>query len=215
MNKFYDENNRYEIGLDEAGRGPIFGRVYAAAVILPKNDSFRHDMMKDSKKFNSFKKLKEVSDYIKQHAIDYSISYEESEVIDNINILNATMNCMHSCIRKIKTQPNLLLVDGNYFKSYCVYSDQNGLTSIPHVCISSGDNQYTSIAAASILAKVERDTYIDKLCEKYTCLSEYYGLNKNKGYGTKKHMNGIEKYGITQLHRKSFKPCKNKCVIEI
>lgn len=215
MNKFYNQNNTYEIGLDEAGRGPLFGRVYAAAVILPQDDSFRHDMMKDSKKFTSFKKIKEVAEYIKQHAVAYAVSYEESEVIDNINILNATMQCMHSCIRKIEIQPNILLVDGNYFKNYWTYSDENGITSVPHICIKSGDNQYTSIAAASILAKVERDIYINGLCQKYSCLREYYGLDKNKGYGTKQHMNGIEKYGITSLHRKSFRPCKNKDILEL
>lgn len=213
MKKAYNTANTYEMGLDEAGRGPLFGRVYAAAVILPQNESFRHDMMKDSKKFSSSKKLKETAEYIKQNAIAYAVSYEESDVIDHMNILNATIKCMHSCIRKIKTQPDLLLVDGNHFKSYCIYSNEYGIISIPHVCIKSGDNQYTSIAAASILAKVERDAYIDELCNTYSLLSEYYGLDKNKGYGTKQHMDGIEQYGITPWHRKSFRPCKNKQII--
>lgn len=209
LSTYYDSNNEYEAGIDETGRGPLFGRVYSAAVILPKTN-FRFDLMKDSKLFTSSKKLDAVADYIKSNAIAYSISFEETEVIDSMNILNATIKCMHKCVRNLTVSPNVLLVDGPHFKPYTTFSEQNGLTSIPHVCIPSGDTKYASIAAASILAKSERDFYIHSLCDVYPYLDEKYGFNKNKGYGTKKHLEGIEKYGITKWHRKSFKPCKNK-----
>lgn len=209
LNTYYDSNYEYEAGIDEAGRGPLFGRVYAAAVILPKTN-FRFDLIKDSKMFSSSKKLDEVSDYIKSNAIAYSISFEETGVIDSMNILNATIKCMHKCVRNLTINPDILLVDGPHFKSYTSFSQDDGLMSIPHICIPSGDAKYASIAAASILAKSERDFYINTLCDVYPYLDEKYGFKKNKGYGTKQHIEGIKKHGITKWHRKSFKPCQNK-----
>ena len=205
----YDNKYTYEVGIDEAGRGPLFGRVYSAAVVLPKDNSFRHDLMKDSKKFTSSKKLNEVADYIKMNAISYSISFEEPEVIDSMNILNATIKSMHKCVKNLNVKPDILLVDGTHFKSYCTFNEETGIESIPHVCIPSGDAKYSSIAAASILAKSERDYYMEMMCEVYPELHEKYGFKNNKGYGTKQHMEGIQKYGITKWHRKSFKPCNN------
>ena len=209
LNTCYDSKNEYEVGIDEAGRGPLFGRVYAAAVVLPKTN-FRFDLMKDSKLFTSSKKLDAVADYIKTNALSYSISFEETEVIDSINILNATIKCMHKCVRNLSITPNVILVDGPHFKTYTAFSDEDELTSIPHICIPSGDAKYASIAAASILAKSERDFYMHSLCDVYPYLNERYGFKKNKGYGTKQHLEGIKKYGITKWHRKSFKPCKEE-----
>jgi len=194
-----------EAGVDEAGRGPLFGRVYTAAVIL--DDTFDHSRVKDSKKFTSKKKIKEASDYIKEHAISWSITYADEKVIDEINILKATMKSMHESIMSLHKKPEHLLIDGNYFKPIVQVIDEK-LVHMPYTCVEKGDNTYTSIAAASILAKVARDEYILDLCEKHPELKEY-GIDKNKGYGAKIHMEAIKKYGITEWHRKSYKPCKN------
>ena len=228
LKKCYNEDAKvFEIGVDEVGRGPLFGRVYTAAVILPKDDSFDCSMVKDSKKFHSKKKIEEASKYIKEHALAWYISFEDEKTIDQINILQATQSSMHKSILEIRKQLNKnlkeepilvegkdysysLLIDGNYFKPI-TYLDvkTNKLVSIPHVTIEGGDNKYASIAAASILAKVERDRYIDELCEENPTLAEYYGIDSNKGYGAKRHIEGIKEHGITIWHRRSFGICKN------
>ena len=207
---YYNDDNIIEIGIDEVGRGPMFGRVYTAAVILPK-EGFEHSKMKDSKKFHSKKKINEVSEYIKENAIAWSIQWEDEKVIDKINIRNATHSAMHKAIKEIYDKENgknyVLLVDGNDFKPYIVMKE-NILEQVSHVCIEGGDNKYSSIAAASILAKVARDAYIDEMCVLNPELIEKYDLNNNKGYGTKKHMDGISEHGITEWHRRSFGICK-------
>ncbi len=214
---FSEDPNILEIGLDEVGRGPLFGRVYTAAVILPKDDSFDHFKMKDSKRFHSKKKIQEMSDYIKANAIAWSISFEDEQVIDKINILQATQQSMHQCINEIikkniiqSSSSYHLLVDGSYFNSYIHYnSTSKKFDQIEHTCITGGDNKYTAIAAASILAKVARDQYIEDLCEEHPYLDEYYSIASNKGYGAKKHMDGIVEHGITPWHRRSFRPCSS------
>ena len=216
----YNENpDMYEIGVDEVGRGPLFGRVYTAAVILPKDDTFQHFKMKDSKKFTSKKKIEEIAEYIKQNAVAWAISYEDERTIEEINILQATQKSMHSCIKSLfETGDKLeltynncqLLIDGNYFKPITHFNKTRGMVeSIPYVCIEGGDNKYTSIAAASILAKVARDQYIDELCELHPELKENYSIHTNKGYGAKKHLDGIALHGITIWHRRNFGICKN------
>ena len=221
LSKYYFEDpNIVEIGVDEVGRGPLFGRVYTAAVILPKDDSFDHSKMKDSKKFHSEKKIQEVADYIKKNAIAWHVSYEDEKVIDEINILQATQQSMHKCIGELIKKQLItienenseikLLIDGNYFKSYVYYNNtQKVFEKIEHVCVEGGDNKYSAIAAASILAKVTRDAYIDDLCKLYPELVDKYSINSNKGYGAKKHMDGIKEHGITPWHRRSFGICKN------
>ena len=214
-------DNNIEIGIDEAGRGPMLGRVYTAAVVLPKDDSFNHSLMKDSKKFHSSKKIKEVAEYIKKNALYWHVAYADEQTIDEINILNATHKAMHEAIKAVIDKAIInkaiinkaserfhLLVDGNNFKPFRVVNQDMSLEQIRHTCIEGGDNIYTAIAAASILAKVERDTYIEELCIKEPLLNERYGLLSNKGYGTKTHMDGINKHGISQYHRKSFGVCK-------
>ena len=213
-----------EIGLDEVGRGPMFGRVYCAAVILPKDSTFKHEQMKDSKKFTSKKKIDAASDYIKENCLHYSIAFEDEKSIDHNNIKNATFIAMHKAIKKliveadinINCENTIILVDGNDFKPY-TYLDQKEeiIKELPVKCIVGGDNKYTPIAAASILAKVERDKYIYDLCKEYPKLDEYYDLSKNKGYGTAKHMHGIRTYGITEWHRKSFGKCKESDIISV
>jgi len=213
-----------ELGIDEAGRGPMFGRVYAGVVVLPKDDSFDHSQMKDSKKFHSKKKIEQVAKYIKENAIAWAVEYEDEQTIDEINILQATQSAMHKGIKSVLSQLTqqlevdniyndiLLLVDGNYFKPLTIINkSKTKMETIRYQLIEGGDNKFSSIAAASILAKVERDKYIDELCLENPELVEYYGINTNKGYGSKKHMDGIKQYGITKWHRKTFGICKEFC----
>ena len=111
LKKCFNEDDKIiEIGVDEAGRGPLFGRVYTAAVILPKDDSFDHSKMKDSKKFHSKKKIEEIAEYIKEHAIAWNVSFEDEKTIDEINILQATQKCMHNCIQEIRKPCTLLFL---------------------------------------------------------------------------------------------------------
>jgi ribonuclease HII len=212
---FNQDPNIIEIGIDEVGRGPLFGRVYASAVVLPKSSDFKHCDMKDSKKFSSTKKINQVSEYIKENAVVWSVKYEDENTIDEINILQATQRAMHQCITDIINQlqcinPDLdvenilLLIDGNYFKSYTKFGKV-----LKYHTIEQGDSKFTSIAAASILAKVERDKYIEQMCEENPELSEKYKINSNKGYGSKAHLDGIRQHGITQWHRKTFGICKS------
>jgi ribonuclease HII len=224
LKKFYYPEGTLEIGADEAGRGPMFGRVYSGAVILPKDDSFHHFKMKDSKKFTSKnpKKINEVAEYIKQHAIAWAVEYEDETVIDEINILQATQSAMHKAIKNVIAQLQkkqevplennmdniLLLIDGNYFKQLTILNKtKTKLVNVKYEMVEGGDNKYTSIAAASILAKVERDKYIEELCKENPELIEHYGIDSNKGYGSKRHMDGIKKYGITKWHRRTFCIC--------
>jgi ribonuclease HII len=203
-----------EIGVDEAGRGPMFGRVYIGAVVLPKDDNkFDFSKMKDSKKFHSEKKIKEVAEYIKKNAIAWSVVYAEHDEIDKSNIRRATIDCMHKAINdviiKLKTTSEkvYLLIDGNDFIPMMKLSNESYI-QIPHLCIEGGDNKYAAIAAASILAKVSRDEYIHEMCKEHADLNIKYDLISNKGYGTKKHMDGIKEHGISKWHRKSFGICR-------
>ena len=216
LRKYFDScDHVLEVGIDEAGRGPMLGRVYSAAVILPKDGDFKHELMKDSKRFSSHKKINEVASYIKENAVSWSVAYSTEQVIDEINIRNATHRAMHEAVTKIINPDNNyhLLVDGNDFKSYITMRN-NMPTQIRHTCIEGGDNKYTSIAAASILAKVSRDEYIEKLCDSHPDLDDKYCILKNKGYGTKAHHDGIYEHGITEFHRKTFGICRNYNKIE-
>jgi ribonuclease HII len=204
-----------EIGIDEAGRGPMLGRVYSAAVILPFGPdpafNYNHALMKDSKRFHSPKKIHEAAQYIKDHALAWHVAYACEKTIDEINIRNATHEAMHEAIRGvIAKMPNgtkfKLLVDGNDFTPLCL--DEEDSDQIPFTCIEGGDNKFSAIAAASILAKVDRDKYIGELCIQQPDLITKYDLLKNKGYGTKKHMDGIKEHGISPLHRQTFGICK-------
>lgn len=205
MNLYFYKDS-IEAGIDEVARGCLFGRVYSAAVIWPneENEISCHPLIKDSKKLDQRKRLM-MSDFIKENAISYSISFQGEEIIDQINILNATYKCMHLAIDNLKIDVDNLLVDGNKFKPYI--SPQGDL--IPHQCIIKGDNNYFPIACASILAKVEHDQYIMDLCDQNEELNEFYDLRNNVGYGTKNHISGIQNYGLSNFHRKTFGICKN------
>lgn len=215
-----------EIGVDEAGRGPMFGRVYVSAVVLPRDAAlFDFSMMKDSKKFHSDKKIKEVAEYIKTHAISWSVKFAEHDKIDALNIRRATIQTMHEAIREVcndiqsqgknrNGEEFYLLIDGNDFipmlhPHVATDNHSNQSMHLHYSTIEGGDNTYASIAAASILAKVSRDEYIMELCKEHPELQEKYDLENNKGYGTKKHMDGIKQHGISEWHRRSFGICKN------
>jgi ribonuclease HII len=228
-----DSGNHYEIGIDEAGRGPLFGRLYVAGCVLPKEPNsgsasgFHHEWMCDSKKIHSRKKMQELSQYIKTHALAWHIHYVEADIIDTINIRQAVLSAMHECAKQVILQlsqrdaianhpvttpylrEHMLFVDGNDFTPHMTFNPATQtLEETPFETIEGGDNKYTFIAAASILAKNERDTYIEELCNRIPMLNERYGLAKNMGYGTQLHRDGIQKWGITQWHRKSYGICK-------
>lgn len=196
---------KYEVGIDEAGRGTLCGRVYTAAVILPEEEAYpdgTYLKIKDSKKCS--KKLREtLRNYIETNAVAYSVAYADIEEIDTVNILQATMNAMHRAIDGLKIIPDGLAVDGSYFKTYI---DRNG-DFVPHTLVTGGDNKYRNIAAASILAKTYHDEHIRNLVFEEPEL-EKYGWEKNMGYGTKAHIEAIRIHGISKYHRKSFGPCK-------
>ena len=201
LKSFYLEDT-LEVGIDEAGRGPLFGRLYIGAAILPPDRIYDHHLMRDSKKISERKRLI-AYDYICENAIDYATYYVNENGVDTYNIHNSTMYGMHKVIDKLLVKPDNILVDGSHFNNYSIEGKK-----ISHLCIEGGDDKYTPIAAASILAKVERDKYIKDLCDKYPELDDKYGLLSNKGYGTARHMEGIRKHGITKWHRKTFGICR-------
>jgi ribonuclease HII len=223
LTRFYNDAVPFELSIDEAGRGCLFGRVYIACVVLPKEPSlFDGTNIKDSKKFSSKKKLNETAEYIKNNALAWHVAYEEPKIIDEINILQAVMHGMHNCIREIIQKLNTIngaqplsmenfmaVIDGNYFTPFRSYNEeQQCIIELPHVTVEKGDGKYMAIAAASILAKTSRDNYVLELCQKYPFLDEQYGFCKNMGYGTKLHLDGIREHGITRFHRRSFGICK-------
>lgn len=190
---------RFQVGVDEAGRGPLFGRVYAAAVIL--NEGFDVTRVKDSKKFTSEKKRKEAAEYIQANS-KWKVAFVDEKVIDQVNILQATMRAMHEAILGLPGEHTHLLVDGNHFKPLFRNIGEE-IILVPFTCIEKGDALHPCISAASILAKVSRDEYVVDLCQKHPELDRY-GLRKNKGYGTKIHRDAIREFGLTEWHRKSF-----------
>ena len=189
MLKLKFSNHKIECGTDEAGRGCLAGPVTAAAVILKKN--FLNNDINDSKKISK-KNRNKLKDIIEKEALEFSFTHIFPKKIDEINILNASILAMQKSIGKLFTKIDLIIVDGNKFKNY---------KNIPHQTIIKGDEKFLSIAAASIIAKTERDNYMNKIHKEYP----QYGWDKNKGYPTKFHKEAILKYGITKYHRKSFK----------
>lgn len=179
----------YETGTDEAGRGCLAGPVTAAAVILPEN--FTLELLNDSKQLTE-KTRDKLRPFIEEMALCYHVTNIEPEIIDEINILNASIRAMQHCITKLSPVPHYIIVDGNRFKP---------VNNIPHSCIIKGDSKYLSIAAASVLAKTYRDEYMNRIHEEYPM----YNWKQNKGYPTLEHREAIRKYGITKYHRKSFR----------
>ena len=174
-------------GVDEAGRGPLAGPVFAAAVIM-SGDKYIPDI-KDSKKLSE-KKREKVFDYITENADYYAIASVDEREIDEINILNATHKAMNSAVDSLAVKPDFVLIDGNSIKNMAV----------PHETVVKGDAKVFCIAAASILAKVSRDRYILRLSEEFP----KYGFDKHKGYGTAQHIEALKKFGPCPIHRKTF-----------
>ena len=190
-NKYYDKGCKYIAGVDEAGRGPLAGPVFAAAVIFEKGVYIPE--INDSKKLSE-KKREELFDVIKEKALAYAIVSADEKEIDRINILNATLKCFNMAVSSLSIKPDVALIDGN----------RCGEMSVPYETIVKGDAKSMSIAAASILAKVARDRYIMELDSVYP----EYNFKKHKGYGTKEHLEAIQKYGPCPIHRLSFKGVK-------
>ena len=190
--RFFENEKKLEgykmvAGVDEAGRGPLAGPVFAASVILP--DDCIIDGINDSKKLSE-KKRELLFDEITRKAISYSIASIDEKVIDEVNILNATHMAMNKAVDEMKIKPDFVLIDGNSIKNM----------TIPCQTIVKGDSKSISIAAASILAKVSRDRFICAIADKYP----EYEFKKHKGYGTKLHTDALKKYGPCEIHRKTF-----------
>jgi len=178
-----------EAGVDEAGRGALAGPVVAAAVIFPKD--FENELINDSKKLNA-KNRAELKKIIENSALAYGLGIVDEKIIDKINILQSSFLAMHKAIETLNPAAEFLLIDGNKFKPF---------RELNFETIIKGDSLYLNIASASILAKVHRDEIMIELSKKYP----EYGFEQNKGYATKKHIQAIDKYGLSPVHRKSFK----------
>ncbi len=186
--KTFHLENVIEAGCDEAGRGCLSGPVVAAAVILPTD--FKNSILTDSKQLSE-KKRYDLRPIIEKEAISWAVGIVSHTQIDEINILNASFLAMSEAVKKLHIQPEHLLIDGNRFKSDL---------DIPFTCMVKGDSRFLNIAAASVLAKTYRDDIMLKLHAEFP----HYGWDKNKGYPTKLHRNGIKEFGVTPYHRMSF-----------
>lgn len=180
---------RCEAGCDEAGRGPLAGPVFAAAVMFPPD--YTHPALNDSKKLSE-KKREALRGDIMRDALAYAVARVDPEEIDRMNILNASIHAMHLALKDLTPQPEFITVDGNRFKAY---------GKVPYVCVVKGDGKYLSIAAASILAKTFRDDYMREIDAEYP----QYGWAENKGYPTEAHYRAILEHGVTPYHRRSFR----------
>lgn len=189
MLKSFHKRNILEAGCDEAGRGCLAGPVFAAAVILPKK--YKNYLLNDSKQLSE-KQRDRLRIEIEKVALAWAVAPLDNNVIDEINILNASILAMHHAVGKLGTPPALLLIDGNRFKPY---------PGIPHLCFVKGDGLYMSIAAASVLAKTHRDEYMRQIHDEYPM----YNWAQNKGYPTRDHRDAIIAHGITPYHRKTFR----------
>lgn len=178
-----------EAGTDEAGRGCLAGPVTAAAVILPKN--FSHPLLDDSKKLSD-KQRYALRPIIEKEALAFSVAHCSIEEIEELNILHASIKAMHKAIESLELTPEFIAVDGNRFHAF---------KEIPHQCVIKGDGKYQNIAAASILAKTYRDDLMLALHEEFP----HYAWDRNKGYPTKMHREGIKTKGVSPYHRKSFR----------
>lgn len=214
----YGDTHVWEIGVDEAGRGCLYGPVYAAAVVLPEGEGGPWREVKDSKLFrNNREKRRRVAEEIKRHALAWSVCRVDASTIDEVNILQATQQAMHMAIGEVQealllkkkkdddddnqtTRDMLLLIDGSYFRPM--------LNGTQHVTIVQGDARYVAIAAASILAKTFRDEYMMEQCAEHPEWDDRYGFRRNMGYGTQAHRDGIRVWGLLEEHRRSFAPCR-------
>ena len=199
MLKLNFSNFLLETGTDEAGRGCLAGPVTAAAVILPKD--FENIILNDSKQLSE-KMREKLRPIIEEQALSFAVTHLEPKIIDEINILNASIKAMQESILKLNPKPEYIIVDGNRFKP---------VSNIPHSCIIKGDAKFMSIAAASVLAKTYRDEYMNRIHEEFPM----YNWKQNKGYPTQEHREAIKKYGVTKYHRMSFRLLPEQLKLEI
>ena len=209
--RYREDDDIIEIGVDEAGRGPLFGPVYACAVALPVVPTFDYSGIKDSKRFSSARSLGRAAKVVQDGALAHAVASCDSACVDKINIRQATLRAMKLAIglaiaqlgdRKVR-----LLIDGCDFTGM-IHLQDGAAAMIPHHCITKGDSKLTPIAAASILAKQARDAWIADAVAADPTLDARYGLASNKGYGTAVHMAGLKTHGVAEGHRRSFKPCR-------
>ena len=189
----YMQAGRLEAGCDEAGRGPLAGPVYAAAVILPED--FFHPLLNDSKQMSA-KAREELREVIEREAIAWKVEAVQAEEIDRLNILWASVTGMQRAVLGLEPKPDFLLIDGNRFRPFGTFGRNDYLTVVH------GDATYASIAAASVLAKTYRDERLRALALEYPG----YGWERNMGYPTPEHIEAIRRLGYTPEHRKSFHP---------
>jgi ribonuclease HII len=198
----YKDDDAIEVGLDEAGRGCLFGRLYVGAVVF-SNDT--DDMFDNGAALNQIKDSKVISkrkrailyDYVKECALDSTVAYAEAEEVDRLNVLQADLSAMHRALDTLSVPVERVLADGDHWRSY---KDTEG-----HAIVD-GDAQYLAIAAAGILAKVSRDRWIESVVADHPEWDEWYGLGSNMGYGTAAHMKGLKEHGACSEHRRSFAP---------
>jgi ribonuclease HII len=200
----YKEDDAIEVGLDEAGRGCLFGRLYVGAVVFSNEyeDFFDHGAMlkeiKDSKLMTK-RKRDILYDYIQECALDKAVAYSEAAEVDALNVLQADLTCMHRALDALTVPLERVLVDGDHWRPY---KDTEG-----HAIVD-GDAQYLAIAAAGILAKVSRDRWVAEMVAAHPEWDAQYGFASNMGYGTAEHMKGLTEHGVTAEHRRSFAPVR-------
>lgn len=199
MLKFNFSGNELECGTDEAGRGCLAGPVTAAAILLPIN--FKNEILNDSKQLSEKNRIL-LRPILENEAVSFAVTHIEPKIIDEINILNASIKAMQKSVLKLNPTPLYIIIDGNRFKP---------VKKIPYSTIIKGDSLYMSIAAASVLAKTYRDEYMEKIHEEFPM----YNWKKNKGYPTKEHREAIRKYGTTKYHRMTFRLLPEQLKLEI
>jgi ribonuclease HII len=212
------DGTKLEVGIDEAGRGCLAGPVVAGAVIMPLIDFDDEDgeydldilrMIKDSKKMSRANR-DICRQYIEDIAIDYGVGIADNREVDLMNILRATHKAMHRALNELNTTPDMIYIDGNSFTDY--YDDDNEL--VDYKCVIGGDNEYFNIACASILAKEYHDKIIKDLVAENGLLDTRYDWLSNVCYGTQRHRDGIEEWGISKYHRQSFGICRGKPIAD-
>lgn len=211
MLSLFFKSDKLEAGTDEAGRGCLAGPVTAAAIILPEH--FKNQKLNDSKQLSEKIRF-DLKPILETQAISFAVTHLEPTIIDEINILNASLKAMGDSILKLNPRPIYIIVDGNRPLEKTFYNSKNlsgTFNTIPFTSIVKGDSKFMSIAAASVLAKTYRDEYMDKIHEEFPM----YNWKQNKGYPTKEHRAAIRKYGVTKYHRLSFRLLPTQLELEI
>ena len=207
---FYRNDDAVEVGLDEAGRGCLFGRLYVGAVVFAKDEEDFFDngatlkLIKDSKVLTERRRAI-LYDYVRECALDRAVAFAESTEVDEFNVLAADMRCMHRALDALTVPVDRILVDGDHWRPWTAAGATEPTEA--HVIVD-GDAQFLSIAAAGILAKVARDRWVEEMCLEHPEWNEQYGLLSNKGYGTAAHLKGLNEFGTTEQHRRSYAPVR-------